>query len=100
MAVVCHAGIILVQAAQRDTAKVLKSLIILQLFVEWPIGAEGPNITYVENPAEMTIYVAYTYLQLEPIGLLFLVFFAFVLFIQVPKISSCNAKETVSVRTN
>lgn len=43
----------------------------------------GPNITYIETPSAISIYVAYTYLQLEPIGLLFLVFFAFVLFVQV-----------------
>jgi hypothetical protein len=54
----------------------------LQLYVEWPIGPEGPNITYVGGDDE-AIFVAYTYLQLEPIGLLFLVFFAFVLLIQV-----------------
>ena len=59
------------------------SMISYKLYIEWPIGADGPNITYIDNPAEMTIYVAYTYLQLEPIGLLFLIFFAFVLFIQV-----------------
>jgi len=47
------------------------------------VGPVGPNITYIENPASTTVYVAYRYLQLEPIGLLFLVFFAFVLFVQV-----------------
>jgi hypothetical protein len=35
-----------------------------QLYVEWPIGPEGPNITVTGDVlSDYTIYVAYTYLQ-------------------------------------
>lgn len=51
------------------------------LFIQWPLGAK-PNITY-SGPKNPTVNVAYDYLKLEPIGLIFVVFFAIVLIIQV-----------------
>ncbi len=52
-----------------------------QLSVPWPIASKGPNITY--NPDDETMHLEYEYLNLEPIGLLFVIFFAVVLLIQV-----------------
>jgi chitin synthase len=51
------------------------------LYVEWPWGAKGPNISFADT--DNVINLEYEYLQLEPIGLLFVVFFAVVLFIQL-----------------
>eukprot|EP00095_Tigriopus_kingsejongensis_P011454 maker-scaffold271_size230452-snap-gene-0.8 protein:Tk11454 transcript:maker-scaffold271_size230452-snap-gene-0.8-mRNA-1 annotation:"isoform b" len=51
------------------------------LFIRWPWGAKGPEITYdvTSNHVDLT----YDHLQLEPLGLIFVIFFAFVLLIQL-----------------
>ncbi|KAK2583486.1 hypothetical protein KPH14_009451 [Odynerus spinipes] len=50
-----------------------------QLHVIWPLGVKT-NITYVEETAE--VHITKEYLQLEPIGLVFVFFFALILVIQ------------------
>ncbi|RZF40375.1 hypothetical protein LSTR_LSTR008805 [Laodelphax striatellus] len=49
------------------------------IHVEWPFGVRT-NITYVEETAE--VLISKEYLQLEPIGLVFVFFFALILVIQ------------------
>ncbi len=56
-------------------------LALFQIYIEWPWGGKGPNITYSQSLGE--IVLTYEYLQLEPIGLIFVLFFAVVLFIQL-----------------
>ena len=51
------------------------------LFIIWPWGPKGPNMTYTDQV--QTLYLEYEYLELEPIGFVFMVFFAGVLFIQL-----------------
>ncbi|XP_043525699.1 chitin synthase chs-2 isoform X4 [Frieseomelitta varia] len=50
-----------------------------QLHVVWPLGVRT-NITYIEETSE--VHVTKEYLQLEPIGLVFVFFFALILVIQ------------------
>ncbi|KAG5321682.1 CHS8 synthase, partial [Acromyrmex heyeri] len=50
-----------------------------QLHVVWPLGVKT-NITYVEETSE--VHISKEYLQLEPIGLVFVFFFALILVIQ------------------
>ncbi|CAG0901858.1 unnamed protein product, partial [Darwinula stevensoni] len=50
-----------------------------QLHIDWPFGVRT-NITYIEETSEWRI--SKEYLQLEPIGLVFVFFFALILFIQ------------------
>ncbi|KAI4504800.1 hypothetical protein M0802_000350 [Mischocyttarus mexicanus] len=50
-----------------------------QLHVVWPLGVKT-NITYIEETSE--VHVTKEYLQLEPIGLVFVFFFALILVIQ------------------
>ncbi|XP_015191639.1 PREDICTED: uncharacterized protein LOC107074595 isoform X2 [Polistes dominula] len=50
-----------------------------QLHIVWPLGVKT-NITYVEETSE--VHVTKEYLQLEPIGLVFVFFFALILVIQ------------------
>ncbi|XP_014471699.1 PREDICTED: uncharacterized protein LOC106742874 isoform X1 [Dinoponera quadriceps] len=50
-----------------------------QLHVIWPLGVKT-NITYVEETSE--VHITKEYLQLEPIGLVFVFFFALILVIQ------------------
>ncbi|XP_076380076.1 hyaluronan synthase-like protein kkv isoform X2 [Megalopta genalis] len=50
-----------------------------QLHVVWPLGVKT-NITYIEETSEVRI--TKEYLQLEPIGLVFVFFFALILVIQ------------------
>ncbi|XP_063977240.1 chitin synthase chs-2 isoform X2 [Diachasmimorpha longicaudata] len=50
-----------------------------QLHVVWPLGVKT-NITFVEETSE--VHVSKEYLQLEPIGLVFVFFFALILVIQ------------------
>ncbi|XP_073941848.1 hyaluronan synthase-like protein kkv isoform X4 [Choristoneura fumiferana] len=50
-----------------------------QLHVDWPLGIKT-NITYIEETGE--VLISKEYLQLEPIGLVFVFFFALILFIQ------------------
>ncbi|KAB0798176.1 hypothetical protein PPYR_09169 [Photinus pyralis] len=50
-----------------------------QIHVKWPLGVRI-NITYIEETSEA--HVTKEYLQLEPIGLVFVFFFALILFIQ------------------
>ncbi len=52
-----------------------------KIYIEWPWGAKGPSVSYSENLGQITL--VYDYLQLEPIGLVFLLFFAIVLLIQL-----------------
>nr|XP_026487349.1 chitin synthase chs-2 isoform X1 [Vanessa tameamea] len=50
-----------------------------QLHVIWPLGVKT-NITYIEETGE--VLISKEYLQLEPIGLVFVFFFALILIIQ------------------
>ncbi|XP_043252423.1 chitin synthase chs-2 [Colletes gigas] len=50
-----------------------------QLHVVWPLGVKT-NITFVEETSE--VHITKEYLQLEPIGLVFVFFFALILVIQ------------------
>ncbi|XP_061384873.1 chitin synthase chs-2 isoform X2 [Danaus plexippus] len=50
-----------------------------QLHVIWPLGVKT-NITYIEDTGE--VLISKEYLQLEPIGLVFVFFFALILVIQ------------------
>ncbi|XP_059060464.1 chitin synthase chs-2 isoform X2 [Achroia grisella] len=50
-----------------------------QLHVDWPLGIKT-NITYIEDTGE--VLITKEYLQLEPIGLVFVFFFALILVIQ------------------
>ncbi|CAL1678462.1 unnamed protein product [Lasius platythorax] len=50
-----------------------------QLHVVWPLGVKT-NITYIEETSE--VHISKEYLQLEPIGLVFVFFFALILVIQ------------------
>ncbi|KAL0119832.1 hypothetical protein PUN28_007929 [Cardiocondyla obscurior] len=50
-----------------------------QLHVVWPLGVKT-NITYIEETSE--VHISKEYLQLEPIGLVFVFFFALILIIQ------------------
>ena len=52
-----------------------------KLYVAWPIPSEGPIITFVEE--DNTVILSYKYLQLEPLGLFFLGFYAIVMFLQL-----------------
>ncbi|KAG1661767.1 Chitin synthase chs-2 [Nymphon striatum] len=49
------------------------------LHIDWPLGVKT-NITYIEETAE--IRISKTHLQLEPLGLVFVFFFALILIIQ------------------
>jgi len=80
--------IFLLQANQDDVKPVYVILFptlilapVSQIYVEWPWGKKGPNITYSEALGEITM--EYEKLRIEPIGLFFLLFFAVVLFIQL-----------------
>ncbi|XP_074029888.1 hyaluronan synthase-like protein kkv isoform X2 [Leptinotarsa decemlineata] len=50
-----------------------------QIHVKWPLGVRT-NITYIEETSE--VHISKEYLQLEPIGLVFVFFFALILVIQ------------------
>ncbi|XP_076671624.1 hyaluronan synthase-like protein kkv isoform X5 [Andrena cerasifolii] len=50
-----------------------------QLHVVWPLGVKT-NITFIEETSE--VHITKEYLQLEPIGLVFVFFFALILVIQ------------------
>ncbi|KAG7188912.1 hypothetical protein KM043_008514 [Ampulex compressa] len=50
-----------------------------QLHIIWPLGVKT-NITYIEETSE--VHIVKKYLQLEPIGLVFVFFFALILVIQ------------------
>lgn len=50
------------------------------LYIKWPYGAKGPVISW-DDPDQ--IKVDYEYLELEPLGVVFMVFFAVVMFIQL-----------------
>lgn len=50
------------------------------LYIRWPFAAKGPILDFDED--DQTLHITYEYLQLEPIGLLFVVFFAVVLIVQ------------------
>lgn len=52
------------------------------LFIRWPFGAKV-NVTYVGPAANPRVELEHEYLELEPIGLIFVVFFAIVLIIQI-----------------
>ena len=52
------------------------------LYITWPIGYTGPKITYSQENEDF-MQIEKEYLKLEPIGLLFVFFFAIVLFIQL-----------------
>ncbi|XP_048509220.1 chitin synthase chs-2 isoform X4 [Athalia rosae] len=50
-----------------------------QLHIVWPLGVKT-NITYIEETSE--VHITKEYLQIEPIGLVFVFFFALILIIQ------------------
>lgn len=50
-----------------------------QLHINWPLGVKA-NITY--DPDHLTITITKEYLELEPIGMLFILFFGVILIIQ------------------
>ncbi|XP_034664927.1 chitin synthase chs-2 isoform X2 [Drosophila subobscura] len=50
-----------------------------KLHIVWPLGVKT-NITYIEETSE--VHISKEYLQLEPIGLVFVFFFALILVIQ------------------
>ncbi|KAL9891261.1 hyaluronan synthase-like protein kkv isoform 2-T2 [Glossina fuscipes fuscipes] len=50
-----------------------------KLHIVWPLGVKT-NITYIEETSE--VHISKEYLQLEPIGLVFVFFFALILIIQ------------------
>ncbi|KAK9707881.1 hypothetical protein QE152_g27556 [Popillia japonica] len=50
-----------------------------QIHVKWPLGIRT-NVTYIEETGE--VHISKEYLQLEPIGLVFVFFFALILVIQ------------------
>ena len=55
------------------------------LFIKWPYGAKGPDLDWdrdTNGPVDQII-VDYEYLELEPLGVVFMVFFAVVMFIQL-----------------
>jgi chitin synthase len=54
------------------------------IYIRWPWGAK-PNITYVgpNNFPNPTVEIEYDYLDLEPVGFVFIVFFGFVLVVQL-----------------
>lgn len=52
------------------------------LFIRWPLGAKV-NVTYNMDNDNPKVEVIKTYLELEPIGLVFVLFFAVVLIIQI-----------------
>ena len=54
------------------------------LGMKWPLGAKGPTLVFdTTNPEEATkITLQYEYLRLEPVGLVFVVSFIFVIILQ------------------
>ena len=52
-----------------------------KLNIKWPLPSAGPIITYDED--DDSIHLEYEYLSLEPIGLIFVIFFAFVMLLQL-----------------
>lgn len=66
------------------------------LFIVWPWGPKGPNMTYTDDT--ITIHLEYEYLELEPIGFMFMVMFAGVLLIQL--IGMLLHRYVLSVRVN
>jgi len=54
------------------------------LGMKWPLGAKGPTLQFdTSNPEEATkIILVYEYLRLEPVGLVFVVSFIFVIILQ------------------
>ena len=55
------------------------------LGMKWPLGAKGPIITFeTDNPEEATlITLQYEYLRLEPVGLVFVLAFIFIIALQM-----------------
>ena len=52
------------------------------IFIRWPFSAKA-NVSYTGTPNNPVVEVEYEYLQLEPIGLVFILFFAVVLIVQL-----------------
>ena len=59
------------------------------LFIKWPYGAKGPSIDFDRDRGSQfaervdEVIVSYQYLELEPLGVVFMVFFAVVMLIQL-----------------
>lgn len=51
------------------------------LSINWPFGARGPDISY-SGGAHKTVVLTYEYFVLEPLGLIFILFFAKILILQ------------------
>ena len=52
------------------------------LGLKWPLGAKGPSITFDTSESNMMI-LEYEYLELEPVGMVFMIAFIFIMFIQL-----------------
>ncbi len=52
------------------------------IYVEWPWGADV-NVTYVGPENNPVVEIFYDYLHLEPVGFSFIIFFSFILIIQL-----------------
>ena len=51
------------------------------LSIRWPFGARGPDISY-SGGVHKTVVLSYEYFVLEPLGLIFILFFAKILLLQ------------------
>ena len=55
------------------------------LGMKWPLGAKGPLLTFDTSNPELAnqIVVEYEYLRLEPVGLVFVLAFVFIIALQL-----------------
>jgi len=55
------------------------------LGLKWPLGAKGPVISFDTADLEKSnmMYLQYEYLELEPVGMVFMIAFIFIMFIQL-----------------
>ena len=55
------------------------------LGLKWPLGAKGPSITFDTSDVEKSnmMILEYEYLELEPVGMVFMIAFIFIMFIQL-----------------
>lgn len=55
------------------------------LGMKWPLGAKGPILTFDTENIEMAhlVYLEYEYLRLEPVGLVFVLAFVFIIALQL-----------------
>ena len=55
------------------------------LGMKWPLGAKGPILTFETENIELShlVYLEYEYLRLEPVGLVFVLAFVFIIALQL-----------------